>query len=357
MAERKPKDLAELSEAAKQDVSRAEALNALYGPLREAVEAELDKTESGQKLLEETQAFGKELGELYESIRSGKTPYEEGKWLARQRQDEFRERNSDQLVETYALYAHLQPSVEAVAQILRPDMALHKTWVTETSSFRSMLLQPKNTPEDFTGGSHRQHAGTVQQGLGNPAAAVQSCVTPPYDLDDSGWEDSLGPTVTTTNKASGRPTVYGSCMSIPLVFPVGFSRASAFVGHDFEVPRGPTSYTTTITYDWFCFGSGSAAFGVAVVNVDLAIVIDKRDGTRETHAKEVSLLTVPFAGGDAFNHSVSAKVTIPFTRDGSNGTVRIMVGPDAHCTTVAMGGLADFFAWAIVREICLESAP
>jgi hypothetical protein len=49
MATREPKDIAEFSEAAKHEVSRAEALKAFYGPLREAAEAELEKMESGRK--------------------------------------------------------------------------------------------------------------------------------------------------------------------------------------------------------------------------------------------------------------------------------------------------------------------
>jgi hypothetical protein len=359
MAEKKPKDLAELSEAAKQDVSRAEALNALYGPRREDVEAELEKTESGRKLLEETHALGKELGELYESIRSGKTPYEDGKWLARQRQDEFRERNSDQLDKTHALYAHLQPSAEAVAQILRPDIATDTTWVSETSRSRSMLMQPKQSPEGFAGGSHHSHhpTGTVQQGLGDPPPAFFRSVGPSYDLNDAHSETFLlGTSLPHTDLPTGTATTEGNCASI-LASPVGVSRGSAFVGHDFAVPQGPTLYTTTITYTWHCFGGALVELGFAVVNVDLAIVIDKRDGTRDTHAREVSLFSMPppFGGVDGFNHFVNAEVTIPFTRDGSNGTVRIMVGPDAHCVTNAAFAQADFFGSAVVHKISIES--
>jgi hypothetical protein len=132
--------------------------------------------------------------------------------------------------------------------------------------------------------------------------------------------------------------------------------ASAFVGQDFPVPPGPTSYTTTISYDWHGSGWGWAFLGIAIVNVDLAIVIDKRDGPRETQAREVSLLTVPVVGGDRFSHdALNASVTIPFTRDGSNGTVRIMVGADGQATVVALGGYGEFWATATIRQICLTS--
>ena len=80
--------------------------------------------------------------------------------------------------------------------------------------------------------------------------------------------------------------------------PVDATSASAFVGHDFAVPAGPTSYDATISYDWDGRGFGMVVIGVVIVNVDLAVVIDKRDGTRETHAREVSLLTIPFFGYD-----------------------------------------------------------
>jgi hypothetical protein len=49
------------------------------------------------------------------------------------------------------------------------------------------------------------------------------------------------------------------------------------------------------------------------------------------------------------------KVTIPFTRDGSNGTVRIMVGADGQATVISPGGYAEMFVKARVREICLTS--
>jgi hypothetical protein len=97
-------------------------------------------------------------------------------------------------------------------------------------------------------------------------------------------------------------------------------------------------------------------FGVAVVNVDLAILIDRRDGTRETEAREISLLIVPVIGGDGFSHDAqNVSVTIPFTRDGSNGTVRIMAGADGETTVVSPGAGANFWATATIRQICLTS--
>jgi hypothetical protein len=122
-AKREPKPSPELREAVEQDLVRAEELDALYRPLREAGEAELAKTKSGRKLLEEIRAFGTELADLYQSIDSGKTPYEKGHRLARRRREEFTEKYQQQFLDAYAPHARLQPSVEAVAQILRPEMS------------------------------------------------------------------------------------------------------------------------------------------------------------------------------------------------------------------------------------------
>jgi hypothetical protein len=306
------------------------------------VQAELQRTESGRKLLAEAHAFAKELSE----------PREVDGVRLRERLKKFRQQYGDQLLAAHAQQAHLQPSVAAVAQIL-PELAAKTIWVSETSILGSMLLRPKEVPQDV---------GTTTQGLGgDPPPLVQTCVTPPYGLS----EFYLVPAAITADNspgwAEGSPengTVeIGGNAYTNLLDPVGTCLASGFVGQDFPVPAGPTSYTTTISYDWRCYGFGLAVFGVAIVNVDLAIVIDKRDGTRETHAREVTLLTVPGIGGDNFNHEADAvTVTIPFMRDGSNGTVRIMVGADGQATLItAMGGGAIFDAQATVRQICLTS--
>jgi hypothetical protein len=83
-------------------------------------------------------------------------------------------------------------------------------------------------------------------------------------------------------------------------------------------------------------------------------LIDKLDGTRETHAREISLFST--IASDYFSHqSKDARVTIPCKRDGLNGTVRIMVGADGQCTTAAFQAIGWFHAELTVREICLTS--
>jgi hypothetical protein len=340
-----------MREAAERDRSRAEALEALYRPLREAATAELEKTKSGRKLLEEAQTMSTELGELFGRIDSGELSREEARPLASERQEQFHKRHGDQLVEVQGKHLDLRPSVEAIVQILRPESAA-TTWIAETSPLNAMLLQPKAAPGEVA---------VVTQGLdAPPPPVVQSCVTPPYEQTDYYLDGGLN-AFTAWSKGpamQGVADIHTMCWAVGWT-PIDVGRASAFVGHDFPVPAGPTNYNATLHYDWNCDGSGSAFMGFAVVNVDLAIVIDKRNGTRETHAREVSLLTVPVAGADGFHHGANdVRVTIPFTRDGSSGTVRIMVGADGHCTCIApfpFNALALFFATATVREICLTS--
>lgn len=349
----KPKVSREMREAAEQDRSRAEALEALYRPAREAATAELEKKKSGRKLLEEAHTLGTELAELFEGTNSGEVSREEAGLLARERLEQFHKRYGDELVEAQSKHVDLQPSVRAVVEILRPETAGRTTWIAATSPRGSMLLQPKATPDDVA---------SVGQGLGEPPPpAVQSCITAPYDLRDNYLIpalNSLGlPGESRADATRGVAFVTSACFAGAPI-PVDATSASAFVGHDFAVPPGPTRYDATISYDWDGRGYGSVGIGLLIVNVDLAVVIDKRDGTRETHAREVSLLTIPFFGWDSFHHSTNnARITIPFSRDGSNGTVRIMAGADAHCVALPgfLGAGGGFFAEAKVREICLSS--
>jgi len=343
-----------MREAAERNLSRAKAIEALYRPLQEAAQRELQKTESGRKVLAEAHVLGKEIGELSKGISSGKTTREQAAQRARERLEIFRQRYGDQFLAARAQQAYLQPSVEAVAQILCPEIAERTTWVSETSFLGAMLLQPKKAPQDV---------GTVSQGLGgDPPPNVQTCVVPPYERDEeyllaAAFSEGYFPTLAISQPDQG--TVWAAAEVDVLPFlSVPSSLASAFVGHDFAVPPGPTSYKATISYDVRCRGSGWAAFGVAIANVDLAIVIDKRDGTREIIPREISLLVVPVIGGDSFIHDAQdVSVTIPFTRDGSNGTVRIMVGADGQATVVSSIGLggATFSLQATVHQICLTS--
>jgi hypothetical protein len=139
----RPRRSPELREAAEQNSARVEELGGLYRPLHEAAEGELAKTASGKKLLRETRALREELNELHEKIASGKTPDEEGRRLADRRREEFLDRHQEQLLEAYASHARLQPPVEAIAELLQPEMASETLWVAETSLLRGMALRPK----------------------------------------------------------------------------------------------------------------------------------------------------------------------------------------------------------------------
>ena len=143
---RKAKASTEMRETAERNISRAKVLEALYRPLQEAVQAELQKTKTGRNLLVGAHAFAQELGELFKRIASGNIPREQGHLRARERFMKFRQQYGDQFLAARAKHVHLQPSVEAVAQILRPDIAARTMWVSETSFMRSMLLRPKPPP-------------------------------------------------------------------------------------------------------------------------------------------------------------------------------------------------------------------
>jgi hypothetical protein len=367
-ARRKPQKQspAKLREAEKQELARAKELEELYRPLREAAEAELQKTKSGRKLLEDIQGFAREFGEPGKGMTDRDTPSEEAGLRLRERLDDFHRRSGDQFVDAHARHVQLQPSAQAVAQILRPEMAMQTVWVSETSPSGSMLLQPKATPIDpgaVVEGpmATPADAGTVTEGLGAPPPPiVHSCASPAYGREDEHMTSAViwspyKPHAANAFPDQGKTEIGGNCYST-IFIQIDGHFSSAFVGQDFPVPPGPTSYEASISYDWRCSGTAAVCLGVAVVNVDLAIVIDKLDGTRETHAREVSLFTVPVGGMDWFHHaSNDASVTIPFTRDGLNATTRIMVGADGHCITAVWGGYADFTAEAVIREICLTS--
>ena len=108
-ATHKPRQSPELREAAEKHLARVEELDGRSRPLREAAEAELEKTASGRKLLKEAQALGDELNALYQDITSGKMGYEEGHRRARRRREEFSDRHGEHLLEVQARVAGLGP--------------------------------------------------------------------------------------------------------------------------------------------------------------------------------------------------------------------------------------------------------
>jgi len=344
---RRPKGSAKLRAAAKQQIERVEEVASLYRPLHEAAEAELGKTKSGRRLLRDIPVIAADLGELYKRIGSGKVPYEEGHRLARQRRDEFLERHKERLFDAHAAHARLLPSVEAVTQILRPEMTRETSWVVEAAFLRSMMLQPKLEME------------TVEQGLGDPMPPqpVRTCITPPYQRrEEYPLAPIFGEVTQCDAEIDGELHASGYCwVSPPLNAEATFS--AVWVGNDFDVPKGINSYAATVDYDWAFSGVAYAVFGVAVVNLDVAILIDKGDGTPpDPSAHSVCLLTVPFAAGDHFGRLGSEKTTIPLRRVvDTPGKVRVMVGCDGHCCAVAAWGGAGFYGHVSVHEICLNS--
>ena len=87
-----PTSSREMRDTAEQNLARIEELAGLYRPLHEAGDAELAKTASGRKVLEDARALSSELSELYKRINSGRDPNGESHRLARQRQAEIRDK-------------------------------------------------------------------------------------------------------------------------------------------------------------------------------------------------------------------------------------------------------------------------
>jgi len=333
-----------------------EKLAELYRPLHDAAEADLALTSSGRKVLKATQGFAAELGQLYESIAAGKTPYEAGHRLAQRRRGEFAELYESSLREAYGRNVRLQPSVEAVAQTLRPDTDLKTRWVAE-SLLGSMLLTPKVVPDE---------RGTARQGLGDPMSPqpVRLCQGPPYTVEDA----HTAYAVTASALAGGLPVAGrvwadGDAWTTPFV-PVSVATASSWVAADFKVPAGIRDYSMTVDYHYSFNGRALTVLGVATVSLNVAISIDKGDGRpQERTAHAIHLLTVPVAGGDGFSRAGAETTTRTFRRAGSttqpnepsNGTVRIWVGVDTHSVAVGPFGDAWYDTNVTVDNICLNS--
>jgi hypothetical protein len=359
----------------KQALGQVEELEALYRPLREAGEAELSKTRSGRALLESTRAHGAELGELYESIAGSKTPLEAGHRLARRRREEFTQKHQEQFLDAYAPHARLQPSVEAVARILRPEETPRTAWVAEARSPGTMLLQPKPVP----GGEHAyptqglvpadtvapDDLGTVSQGVGDPMAPqpVRACLGAPYPLQEEHYVAAPVGFASTGAFPSGRVMADGWAFASPFI-PAQATVANAWVAQDFKVPAGITYYTATVDYKYDFFGLTAVGIGLAVISLNVAILIDKGDGrppTRDAYA--INLLIVPAWGNERILRSRSETATVPFGRAGSstqpnvpsNGTVRVWVGTDAHCVGVGLFAYAEFVTTVDVKSVCVNS--
>jgi hypothetical protein len=355
----RPRRSPELREAAEQNSARVEELGGLYRPLHEAAEGELAKTASGKKLLRETRALREELNELHEKIASGKTPDEEGRRLADRRREEFLDRHQEQLLEAYASHARLQPPVEAIAELLQPEMASETLWVAETSLLRGMALRPKPDHEIVLRPKpDGEELETVGQGLDDPAPVpgpFRSCLQPDYPWrEDYGWAPPIG-------GALAQAELDGTCVSwgeawglysIPVT-----AGANAWVGGDFAVPKRLTDYALAIDYYFDFYQFAFALFGVAVSNLDVAILVDKKDGTPpEKYAESICCLVVPFAGGDFSYHWGNAKVEHWFRRATSDAAnVRVLVGADGHGDVWAYSGAAKFSGSVEVRSICLTS--
>jgi hypothetical protein len=347
---RKPKSSSELRKIAKETRARAEQLGRLYQPLHEAGQAELKKTASGRKLLEEARTLGSDTEELRKKIASGRTAYEEGQRRLLQRSKEFQARHQERYLEAYGRHAGLQPSVESIVQILEPKKASDRVWVSETAFLQAMNMRPKPAPEAIE---------TVSQGLGDPPAPpqpVHSCLVPPYGHREDGY-GYLAPLGDGASDAevNGNLSTYAMAMAT-LGIPEA-TRTEAWVGGDFAVPAGINSFALTVDYDFDFVLIAGAFAGIAFASSGVQIDVDKGDGTRARFPETSDYLGSSAPWGNWTERKENAKVTVSFSRDGSSaGTVRVLVGLASDAFALAIGGAGEAVCTTFVREICLNSA-
>jgi hypothetical protein len=343
---------AHLDELAREDRARLEDLESLYLPLKEAVEKELGKTARGRKVVEGTRALGEQLEEVA-SVVSSTEAGKDAQLLLQAPVMRFRERHGEQLFAAQAPHLHLRPPVEAIAQVLHPDVPADTLWVSETRPSGGVVLEPKATltlDEVDTGG---EELGTSGQGLSDPGAM---CVMQPYGRRE---EYPLSPVlgeVVCSAELDGRMFQWGWAMSLWHVPEATFS--DAWLGNDFPVPDGFTKYEVIVDYEYLQMGTAWAFLGISVINQDVAILVDNLDGTFMKSAQSVSTMIVPVAGGDKYERSGKTTVTLPFDRaSGAAGTVKVMVGADAHCWSSALSGMAMFGTGVVsmkLNEICVR---
>jgi hypothetical protein len=132
-----------------------------------------------------------------------------------------------------------------------------------------MMLKPKPAPEGIA---------TVERGIDVPQP-VQTCLRPPYPRR----EDYVFGTPFAF--VEGRSEVDGHCVLDTLVVStwtfIGLGAipqvgtSTAWVGGDFPVPDGISSYEVTVDYDWSCHESAYAVIGTAVAGGGVEIQIDR----------------------------------------------------------------------------------
>jgi hypothetical protein len=344
-----PTSSREMRDSAEQNLARIEELAGLYRPLQEAGDAELAKTASGRKVLEDARALGSELSELYKRINSGQDPDGESHRLARQRQEEIRDKLRPQYLEAYAPHLHLQPSTEALAQILHPEMARRTIWMSEVSFLQAILLQSKPVPTDRR---------TVTQGLGGdmaPPLDLPYCLQPQYaHREEQFYNAAIVGDAQADANVDGH--LHFNAWAASALGAAQSTGAEAWVGGSFTGLYG-TSYKVTVDFDFWTIQSAFALFGVSVSSVNVAILIDIGDGTPPWKTPVwVSPLIVPFVSGDSAFHDGTMSFSYNLGRSGSKnpGTVKVFVGAGGHCDVWAAEGDSSFIGSVFVRRICLE---
>lgn len=333
---------------AKENLARIEELHELFRELREGGDGELAKTASGRRQLKRRDALATELRELHKQVANGETSYYEGERVSRDLRNGFRSKYRQEYLEAYARHVRLQPSVEAVAEILHPDIAAVTAWVSETAYLEALLLQPKHASPDET--------STTSQGLRDPTE-FRFCMYPPFPLVEAD-PDVIGETFGVTkivNKAVSNGEVFALAASLS-EFGIGDSEATqALVGGKVDFPAGVNTYTVSIRFDFDWATSAWAVLGAAASGADLLIRTRQAFDPEQETTSPFSTFVSPVPWGKGFSSSGSSTLVLPFSRNTSAADpIRVMVGVSAHAEAYAFAASSVAAAEMMISEICIQ---
>ena len=317
--------------------------------LCEAGDGELAKTASGRRQLKRRDALATELRDLHERVARGETSFYEGQRMSQDLRNGFRSKYRAEYLDAYARHVRLQPSVEAVADVLHPDIAAGTAWVSETAYLEALLLQPKHAPPDAT--------STKSQGIDDPTA-FRFCLFPPFPLTEQD-PDVVGDTGGAGVKIMATAIPGGSIFVSATAYSelgIGDSEAAqALVGGKVDFPDGVSTYTVSIKFHFDWGTSSWAVFGAAACGADLLIRTRQAVDPEEETTSPFSTSLSPVIWGKGASLSGDATLTLPFRRNASAaGSVRVMVGGSAHAEAYAVVASATAAADMSIHEICIQ---
>jgi hypothetical protein len=343
----KPRQSRELRAEVEQNVARINEINELYEPLREAADAELTRSAGGKKLLRDRQRLVGQLRRVQKRVEAGELNQYEAQAAFARHMEQFGFEHKERYLAAHSRHAELSPSTDAIVRALhtKDNELTHTRWSAEIEYLEAILLTPKlDTPDD---------AGTVQQGLGDPAPQPFGlCLRPPFARQATANYSQLGSYgFSSTTPANG--SLYAGAGAVE----AGGGSAQALVGGDVSVPSGLTQYEATVSLSYNYDGSSSAVLGAAGCGAGILVRIDRADGTPplETYTPLFSLLSV-VAWGNSASGTGDQVVVVPFTRASSNaGNVRVLAGASCHGDGGGLWAVSSVLVELQVSEICVRS--